>query len=242
MLQQRFISADGYQQYKTNLDSALANTAAARATVDSARLQLDYCTIRAPIAGRAGRIMIQQGNLVEANDGNPLVVINQLKPIFVNFSVPEQYLVQVRGAGAGVVKVVATDADGKAVEASGTLAFVDNAVDSATGTVKLRASVANGDVGLWPGQFVRVVLALGEQVDALVVPADAVQTGPKGSYVFVVDADGKAQLRDVVVERTVGTETLLAKGLQVGEKVVVDGQSRLVPGSAVQSREAAGKS
>ncbi|MER2518125.1 MAG: efflux RND transporter periplasmic adaptor subunit [Candidatus Accumulibacter phosphatis] len=242
LLRQRFVSADGYQQYKTNLDSALANAAAARATVDSARLQIDYCTIRAPIAGRAGRIMIQQGNLVKANDGNPLVVINQLTPIFVNFSVPEQYLAQVRSAGAGVVKVVATDADGKAVEASATLAFVDNAVDPATGTVKLRASVANRDSGLWPGQFVHAVLALGERADALIVPAEAVQTGPRGSYVFVVGADGKAQLRDVVVERTAGAEALIAEGLAVGETVVVDGQSRLLPGSPIVIRDAAGKS
>ncbi len=242
LLRQRFISADGYQQYKTNLDSALANAAAARATVDSARLQLDYCTIRAPITGRAGRIMIQQGNLVKANDGNPLVLINQLQPIFVNFSVPEQYLAQVRGAGAGLVKVVASDADGKAVEASGTLAFVDNAVDPASGTVKLRASVANRDLGLWPGQFVHAQLALGERADALVVPADAVQTGPKGSYVFVVDAERKAQLRYLVVERTVGAEALIAEGLAAGETVVVDGQSRLLPGSPVAIRDAAGKS
>lgn len=237
LLQQRFISADGYQQYKTRLDSALANVEADRAAVDGARLQLEYCTIRAPIVGRAGRILIQQGNLVKANDSEALVVIKQLTPIFVNFSVPEQYLAQVRSADAALVTVVGSDADGQAVQTSGTLAFVDNAVDPATGTIKLRASVANRDGGLWPGQFVRAVLALGEQAGALVVPVDAVQTGPKGSYVFVVDAEGKAQRREVEVARTAGADAVLASGLAEGEQVVVDGQSRLVPGSPVLVRD-----
>ncbi len=236
LLAQRFISADGYLQYKTSLDSALATVEADRAAVDAARLQLEYCSIRAPIVGRAGRIMIQQGNLVKAHDVNPRVVINQLAPIFVNFALPEQYLTQLRSAGAAVVNVIAADARGQPLQVSGTLAFVDNAVDPASGTVRLRAIVANRDAGLWPGQFVRAVLALGEQADALVVPADAVQTGPKGSYVFVVDGDGKAQLRDVTIERTAGTEAVVGSGLATGERVVVDGQSRLLPGSPVLIR------
>ena len=233
LLQQRFISADGYQQYKTGLESALANVEASRAAVDSARLQLEYCTIRSPIVGRAGRIMIQKGNLVKANDGNPLVVINQLQPIFVSFSVPEQYLGQIREASRAAVSIAARDADGKVVHTAGTLAFVDNAVDAATGTIRLRASVANDDAALWPGQFVLAVLALGEQADALVIPAAAVQTGPKGSYVFVVDAEAKAQLRDVVVADSAGDQALIADGLVAGDKVVVDGQSRLLPGAPV---------
>lgn len=244
LLQKNFISPDAYAQYKTNLDSSKANVEADRAAVENARLQVEYCTIRAPITGRAGRIMIQQGNLVKANDTNPLVIINQLSPIYVNFSVPEQYLPQIRAAtqgGSSPVEVSATGVDGKPLHVAGTLAFIDNTVDTATGTIRLRATVPNRDAALWPGQFVHAALTLGEQPDALVVPSEAVQTGPRGSYVFVVDGAAKAQMRDVVVDRAAGHETLIAKGLEAGEKVVVDGQSRLLPGTAVTIKSPAQK-
>ena len=239
LLQKKFISADAYEQYKANLDSAKANVEADRAAVENARLQVEYATIRAPIGGRVGKIMIQQGNLVKANDTASLVTINQLSPIYVNFAVPEQYLPQIRAAmkaGSSAVDVIATAGDGKPLHTAGKLAFIDNTVDTTTGTIRLRASVANQDAALWPGQFVHAALTLGEQQNAVVIPSAAVQTGPKGSYVFVVDQAAKVQLRDVLVDRTAGNETLISKGLAAGEKVVVDGQSRLVPGAGVTIR------
>lgn len=237
LLQKGFISPDFYSQVKSTLDSAAANVAADRAAVDTARLQVEYSTIRAPISGRVGKVLIQQGNLVKANDTNPLVTINQLSPIYVSFAVPEQYLPQIRAAMTGnplAAEIVATDANGKQLRVAGELGFIDNAVDAGTGTVKLRASVPNKDAALWPGQFVHAMITLGEQADALVAPSDAVQTGPKGSYVFVVDNSGKANLRDIVVDRVTGREAIIAKGLAAGEQVVVDGQSRLLPGSTVK--------
>ncbi|MHB8667958.1 MAG: efflux RND transporter periplasmic adaptor subunit [Burkholderiales bacterium] len=242
LLRRHFISPDAYDQYKTNLDSARATTDADQAAVDSARLQVEYSTIRAPISGRAGRIMIQQGNLVKANDTNPLVVINQLSPIYVSFAVPEHYLPQIRAAlraGPAAVDIGAAGADGKTVHIAGTLAFIDNAVDATTGTIKLRARVANKDASLWPGQFVHATLTLSEQAAALVVPSAAVQSGPEGAYVFIVDGAGQAQMRKVLVERTEGDESIIARGLDGGEMVVVDGQSRLLPGTKVSIKAAA---
>jgi len=237
LLQKKFISPDGYEQYRANLDSARANVEADHAAIDSARLLVEYSTIRAPIAGRAGRIMVPQGNLVKANDTNPLVVINQLTPIYVNFALPEQYLPQVQAALKAGQAVVDIGGEGRQIE--GTLAFVDNAVDVATGTIKLRASVPNKRADLWPGQFVNASVRLGEQADALVVPSQAVQTGPEGPFVFVIDAAGKAQMHKVRVDRVAGDETLIAEGLAGGEKVVVDGQSRLLPDSPVTIKTAA---
>ena len=237
LLQKGFISPDFYSQVKSTLDSLAASVQADRAAVDSARLQLEYSTIRAPISGRVGKVLIQQGNLVKANDTTALVTINQLSPIYVNFAVPEQYLPQIRAAmlkGARAADIVATDGAGKGIHVAGELAFIDNTVDTGTGTVRLRAAVPNKDAALWPGQFVHATVTLGEEPDAVVVPSDAVQTGPKGTYVFIVDAGNKALVRDVAVERVTGPETVIAKGLGGGEKVVVDGQSRLLPGSVVR--------
>lgn len=241
LLQKKFISPDGYAQYKANLDSASANVDADRAAVENARLQVEFATIRAPIEGRVGRIMIPEGNLVKANDSNPLVVINQISPIYVSFAVAEQYLPQIRTALAGgqsVVTISAQGADGTITRIDGKLAFADNTVDVATGTIKLRASVANQEATLWPGQFVTASVTLGESTDALVVPSVAVQVGPEGPFVFTVDAGLHAQMRKIVVDRTTDRETLVAKGLDVGEKVVVDGQSRLLPGSSVTIKSA----
>jgi len=241
LLQKKFVSADGYEQYKTNLDSAQATVDADQAALDNARLQVEYSTIRAPVSGRAGRILIQRGNLVKANDTNPLVVINQLSPIYVNFAVPEQYLPQIRAAlraGPSAVDISTNDAAGSARHVAGTLAFIDNAVDATTGTIKLRASVPNKDASLWPGQFVHATLTLGEQAGAVVVPSAAVQSGPDGSYVFIVDGAAHAQMRKVLVERTAADDTVIAKGLEGGEKVVVDGQSRLLPGTPVTIKAA----
>lgn len=241
LLQKNFISRDAYNQIKANLGSARADVDADTAALESARLQVEYATLRAPISGRAGRILVQQGNMVKANDTVALATINQISPIFVSFALPERYLAQIHAVmktGKSAVDIIASSNDGGEIRTRGELSFVDNSVDVATGTIRLRASVANKDAALWPGQFVHTLLSLGQQKGVVVVPADAVQIGPKGNYVFVVDAANKAALREVAVERSAGRETVISKGLSGGEKVVIDGQSRLAPGSAVEIKQA----
>jgi multidrug efflux system membrane fusion protein len=242
LLQKNFISKDAYAQFRTNVDTAEATVRGDAAAVENARLQLEYATIRSPIAGRTGKIMIQLGNLVKANDTNPLVVINQVSPVYVSFAVPEQDLTEIRRyMAAGKLPVQARLADSSAA-AEGELAFIDNAVDMTTGTVKLRAIFQNKDRALWPGQFVTTIVTLHEQPGAIVVPSQAVQTGPKGQYVYVIKPDFSAEMRDVVVDRAEGTESVIAKGLAAGERVVTVGQLRLVPGIKVKPQAGPGAS
>ncbi|HYP66656.1 MAG TPA: efflux RND transporter periplasmic adaptor subunit [Thiobacillaceae bacterium] len=235
LLQKNFISREAYAQVRANLEAAQAVVKADKAALDNARVQLDYTTIRSPIAGRAGKILVTGGNLVKANDTVSLVVINQLSPIYVSFSVPEQFGGQIRQRhAAGILKVEALPRTTGANSVEGNLAFVDNAVDSATGTLKLRAEFPNTDRILWPGDFAETTLTLRQDNDVVVAPARAVQNGPRGTYVFVVRPDLKVAIRDVVVARTEGADAVIAKGLQAGEKVVTDGASRLTPNSAVK--------
>jgi multidrug efflux system membrane fusion protein len=234
LLQKNFVSKDAYSQFLTNVETADATVRADEAAVENARLQLEYATIRAPISGRTGKIMIQLGNLVKANDTNSLVLINQVAPVYLSFAVPEQYLPEIRKyMAAGRIPVQAQSPNADAGMVDGELAFIDNAVDTATGTIRLRAIFQNQDRALWPGQFVTAVVTLHQQRDAIVVPSQAVQTGPKGQYVYVVKPDLSAELRDIVVDRTEGAETVIAKGLAAGERVVTTGQLRLVPGIKV---------
>ncbi|HET9762316.1 MAG TPA: efflux RND transporter periplasmic adaptor subunit, partial [Casimicrobiaceae bacterium] len=187
LLAKNFISPDAYEQVRTNAETAKATVAADQAAIESAELSLEYCTIRSPITGYAGRIQIQQGNLVKANDTNPLLTINQVVPISVSFSVPEQDLNEIRRYQAdGELKVEVRPANAVRGPIAGKLSFIDNAADTTTGTIRLKAEFANNDKRLWPGQFVNVVLTLHEQTDALVTPASSLQNGPNGQYVFVV--------------------------------------------------------
>ncbi len=233
-----FVSKEDYIRTQTNLAAAQATVRADEAAVKNARLQLTYATIYSPLDGIAGQILIQRGNMIKANDTNPLVVINQVSPIYVEFAVPERYLPAIRKymAGRSLTVQAAAEGDEKAV-ASGTLSFIDNSVDTATGTIKLKATFANRDRTLWPGQFVQVKLLLAEQENALVVPSQAVQNGPEGTFVFVVKPDLTAAMRPVTVARTTGAETVIGKGLEPGEQVVIDGQSRLTTGAKVQLRQ-----
>lgn len=237
LLGKQYVSREEYDQAQADLAVAKATVKADEAVIGHARLQLDYTRIRSPIAGRTGKILIQEGNLVKTND-NPLVIINQIKPVYVTFAVPEHSLDAVREylrrgtARAFIVSDTTTPVD---AGPSGKLVFLDNTVDTTTGTITVRAEFENPDETLWPGQFVNVKLTLYEQRDAVVVPADSVQTGPKGQYVFVVAPDMTAQMRDVTVERTEGQDSVIAEGLAPGEKVVVNGQSRLVPGARVRA-------
>jgi multidrug efflux system membrane fusion protein len=234
LLQKNFVSKEAYAQIRTNADSAEAVALASKAQVDNARLQLEYCTIRSPIDGYPGKIQIQMGNLVKANDTNALVILNQVHPIYVSFAIPEQSLATLRTyMKTGPLAVDAGPPNSGKIAASGTLVFVDNAVDSTTGTIKLRAQFANRDNALWPGQFVTVSLKLYDQKNAIVVPSQAVQTGPDGQYVFVVKPDMTTEVRKVTVERAEGDNVIVAKGLQNGEQVVTRGQLRLAPGVKV---------
>lgn len=237
LLNKNFVSKESYAQIKLTADSATATVRADEAAIENAKLRLEYAGIRAPIAGQTGKIFVQEGNLVKANDTNALVVINQLNPIYVNFSVPEQHLTDVRKAMAADTLVVqAQQPDGTGI-ASGKLTFVDNSVDTTTATIKLKATFDNKDKALWPGQFVKVALILGEQKNAVVVASRAVLTGPKGQYVFVVGAQQTVDTRNIEVDRVDGADTVVRKGLAGGETVVIDGQSRLLPGSRISVKE-----
>jgi multidrug efflux system membrane fusion protein len=218
---------------KAAIESAQANIAADEAALQSAKLQLEYCTITSPIEGRTGRIVVKQGNVVKANDID-LVSINQLHPIFVTFSVPEDTLPVIKAhMASGQVKVLAYVGNDTAPE-TGKLTFIENAVDSTTGTIRLKGLFENNAVKLWPGEFVRAIVQLEESKDSIVVPASAVQTSQDGKFVFVVKSDMTVESRPVVVGRTVEREVVIEKGLNTGETVVTEGQLRLGPGSRVQ--------
>src|SRR5574340_421557 len=241
LLAQKFISPDAYGQVKANAESAAAQVRADQAAIEGVKLQLSYCTIRAPITGYAGKIMIQRGNLVKANDTNALVVINQVRPIYASFSVPEQNLDAVRKYLAdGELAVTAQVPGSIGAPVAGKLTFIDNTTDVSTGTIKLKAEFPNTGKELWPGQFVNVVLTLTQEKNAIVMPSTAVQNGPDGQYVFVVGADGHAALRDVKIERTESGDAVIVSGVTPGERVVTAGQLRLAPGVAVSIDNAKG--
>jgi len=237
LLDKSFVSADGYAQIQTNAQTAEAVSKASDAAVENARVQFDYTTIRSPINGYVGKVLLQRGNIARAADPNAIALINQVHPIYVSFAVPEQRLAEIRSrmkSGLLAVDAVPSDSNGKAV--SGKLAFIDNAVDQTTGTIKLRAVFENKDNALWPGQFANVSMRLYDQSDALVVPARSVQTGPDGQFVFVVKPDLSVEVRPVTIARNDGDSAIVASGLQKDEQVVTQGQLRLAPGSKVTVR------
>ncbi|MBI2203811.1 MAG: efflux RND transporter periplasmic adaptor subunit [Candidatus Rokubacteria bacterium] len=263
LAEQGLIARDQYDQIRTNFVALQATVAADRAAVenakasaqaaeamvenaraairvneamvDTARLQLAYTTIKAPMDGRTGNLLVQPGNVVKGNDDNPLVVIAQVRPIYVSFAVPEQHLADVRkNRGDGRLKVEA-QLDGGRKNVVGAMTFMNNTVDASTGTIQLKATFPNADQTLWPGQFVDVVLTLATE-QAIVVPAQAVQPGQKGTFVFVVKADSTVESRPVKVGRRLAREVVIEQGLKPGERVVTDGQLRLVPGSRVDIR------
>jgi multidrug efflux system membrane fusion protein len=205
-----------------------------RAAVENAKVQLQYATIRAPIAGRTGALMVHAGNLVRANDQMPLVVINQVSPIFVSFGIPEALLPDLRRyMTQRDLEVEALPPNEEIAPATGRITFVDNQVDQTTGTIRIKATFPNSNRRLWPGQFVNVRVRLDTDPRAMVVPTVSVQAGPEGQYVYVVKSDQTVELRPVTVARTAGTETILKLGVKPGETVVIDGQLRLVPGSRI---------
>jgi membrane fusion protein, multidrug efflux system len=235
LLAKNFISKDAYAQIRTNAETAEATARASQAALENARLNVEYCTIRSPLDGYVGKTLLQAGNLVKANDVNALVVINQVRPIYVNFGVPEQNLPEIRKYNAAAplrVDVIPSDPAGP--RPSGKLIFIDNAVDPSTGTIRMRAQFDNTDAALWPGQFVNVSVQIYEQPDAIVIPSQAVQNGPDGQYVYVIGDDSLAQMRRIQVQRADAERTIVASGLQPGERVVTRGQLRLAPKTRVQ--------
>lgn len=239
LVQRGIVAREQRDTARTSVAALEATLAADRAAVENAKVQLQYATIRAPISGRTGALMVSAGNLVRANDQTPLVTINQVTPIYVSFAFPEALLSDVRRYMAlGSLRVEARPAHGEGSTATGRITFVDNAVDQTTGTIKIKGTFANEDRWLWPGQFVNVVVRLATESAAIVVPTVAVQTGPDGNYVFIVKADETVELRPVTVARLAGTETVIKDGLTAGDTVVTDGHLRLVPGSRVSMRGA----
>jgi len=241
LVKQDYVTKEQYDQITADAAALRAAVAADQASVETVRLELDYCTISSPVTGRTGTINVDVGNLVKANDDLPLVTINQTRPIDASFPVPAQFLPLVIAHRADRIRVVAT-VPGDPTAAEGTLSFIDNAVDTATGTVLLKATFGNEDERLWPGEFVDLTVILGEETGRVVCPAAAVQTGQQGQYVFTVREDRTVELRPVRVNRMDEREAVIDEGLQAGETVVTDGQLRLVPGAAIEvkSPEAAG--
>jgi len=224
------VAREQAEQIATNAQALEATVNADKAVVEAARVQLQYTNIYAPISGRTGDLMIHAGNLVKANDTPFLVTINQVTPIYVDVSVPEQSLAQVKAAMARGKLPVLVSIPNEPTQQQGTLTFVDNTVDAATGTIKLKATFDNNERKLWPGLFVNTTLTLAIEPGRVVIPAAAIQTGQQGSYVYVVKPDRTAESRTVVVERTLNNEAVLTSGVKPGETVVTDGQLRVNPG------------
>jgi multidrug efflux system membrane fusion protein len=235
LVKEGYVTGSQADQAEANAASAAATVEADRANVQKAALDVANTTIRAPISGRSGSLLVRQGNLVKANSVPPLVVINQIQPILVRFPIAQSQFPDIqryyRGGNALLVK--ATPSEGTGVPLSGTLAFVDNNVDSTSGTVLLKARFANPDGTMWPGQYMSVALQLYVDADALTLPSQAVLTGQQGTYVYTIDSAMTARQHPVKVSRTVDSLTVITSGVQFGERVISDGQSRLIPGSKV---------
>jgi multidrug efflux system membrane fusion protein len=227
-------AAEAVRADRATIESMQATIAADQAALERAKLQLEYCTISSPIDGRTGHVMVKQGNIVKANDVD-LVTINQLRPIYVSFAVPETNLRLIKThIASGKVAVTVYPQSNDAPAETGVLSFVENAVDTATGTILLKATFDNPGARLWPGEFVRVAVRLNSSAVSVVIPAIAVQTGQDGKFVFVVKPDMTVEARPVVTGRTVDRDIVVEKGLSEGDTVVTTGQLRLIPGSRVQ--------
>jgi len=234
LVQKDYVSRDQYDQYRANADALLAAVEADRANVENSRLQLAYCTIRSPIDGKVGSVLVNLGNIVKANDVT-MLTINKITPIYVTFSVPEKNLANIKKYMlAKSLKVEALILGDENRPAQGRLTFIDNAVDTTTGTIKLKGTFDNRDRRLWPGQFVNVVLTLTTETNAVVLPAAALQAGQQGQYVFVMKSDSTVEYRPVTVARLHGELAVIAQGVQQGEKVVTDGQFQLTAGTRVE--------
>lgn len=234
-----YVTQSQAEQAQAQAASLLATLQADSAAVENARVNLGYTTIRAPIGGRTGSLLVRRGNLVKPN-GGPLVVINELQPILVRFPVTARdFLALRRRVATGPVPVRVAASDSTVLPDQGSLTFLDNAVDSLTGTVTAKARFNNSSRALWPGEYVRVAVQLDVRSGAIAVPTTAVMNGQEGTYVYVIDAEKNAHVRTVTPGQAVGDLTVIERGVQPGEQVVVDGQSRLVPGAKVDAKQQA---
>jgi membrane fusion protein, multidrug efflux system len=217
------------------IESARASLAGSQGALENAKVQLSFCTIYSPIDGRTGAIMLKPGNLIIAADTGPIVVIKQVDPIYVNFTLPQQYWGDVREhLSAGDLRVLAAAPQDKSNPKDGKVIFADNAVDSTTGTLHIRASFENADNRFLAGMFVNVVLRLSEEPNAKVVPTQALTEGQNGTFVYVVKSDNTVEARPVVTTHSTEGEAVIDRGLEVGEMIVTDGQTRLTPGAKIQ--------
>ena len=233
------VARESARATQATIDSAQAALASDMAAIEAARLNLSYCEIHAPLSGRAGNLLVHSGNLVKVNDV-PLVVIHRIAPIFVNFNVPEQRLESIRRLSAGrKLAVRAFPREDSTRAAVGYLSVIDNTVDASTGTIRLKATFENRDGLLWPGEFVNVVLTLEAVPNATVVPAEAVQSGQRGPYVYVVKSDNTVEARVVTPGPAFGGKMVIEKGVAPGEAVVTDGLLMLFPGARVRLVDAA---
>jgi multidrug efflux system membrane fusion protein len=226
---------------QAGIAQAQAAITADQASLSAAQLNLDYCKIYSPLNGRTGNLIAKEGNLVKAQADQALVTINQFEPVYVDFSVPESQLAAIRQFSAkGKLPVQATIGQDP-IPAAGELAFIDNTVNTATGTILLKATFANRDHRLWPGQFVNTILRLAMNHDVVVVPSEVVQTGQQGTFGYVISAKGTAEMRPLVIGQTYNGQTVIEKGIAAGETVVTDGQMMLGPGAPVRIVKGAGQ-
>ena len=235
LIRKQFVSQQDYDQAKATAESLGATVNADQVAVQNARLNLSYCYIKAPISGRTGSLIAHQGNMIKDNADTAMVVINQIQPIYVSFAIPEQNLAAVRKyMAAEKVPVEAVIAGQENNPEMGVLSFIDNTVDKTTGTILCKATFTNESKRLWPGLFVNVVVQLSTQPNAILVSSQAIQTSQEGQIVFVVKPDLTVEIRPVEVGRPIDGDVIITKGLKPGERVVTDGQLRLVPGAKVE--------
>lgn len=236
LVAKNFVSSDKFEQFRANAEALKATVAADRAALERAQLNLEYCHIKSPMSGRTGRILVDEGAQIKANDDKGgMVEIMQIMPIYVGFAVPQQYLAEIKTRmAAGPLKVEAAIPESQIEPQTGTLSFLDNKVNTQTGTVLLKGTFANTDRLLWPGQFVTATLTLATRSDVVVIPSVAVQIGQDGQFVYVVKPDMTVEIRPVALGMTLGDEVVIEKGLGGDEKVVTEGQLRLVPGAKVR--------
>ena len=234
LLGQEVVSVEAYQQKLTNLNTTQATIDSDKADIKNAQLQIDYSNITSPVDGKTGPILLNEGNMVKANDTNSLVSINTISPIYCSFSVSEKYLDVIKNSKANnlLKLVVKTDKDTEI--SNGKILFIDNQINEGTGTIKVKGLIPNTDEVLWPGESVQVYLQLYSKENAIIIPDKAVQIGPNGQYVFVIDKDNKAKIRNIEIDFTNGGYTVIASGLKAGEKIVTNGQIRLQDGTEVK--------
>lgn len=241
LLAAKIASQEVFDTQKAQVDQLVALVKSDQAAIDNAKVQLNYTTIEAPISGRTGIRFVDEGNIIHSGDSNGIVVLTQLKPISVVFTLPEQSLREIQPQQAqGPMTVVALDRDNTTQLDVGQLAVFDNQIDTTTGTIRLKATFPNANLKLWPGQFINARLLLAVRTNGIVVPASVVQRGPEGAYAFVVNSDMSVKMAPVKVAQIDRGQALIDSGLAPGERVVVDGQYKLQPGSKVRSAEASG--